>query len=101
MLIQIFHDYWVEHSLVIDVHLKTLNEKGAPWNGLSDGAKRYAIEVTYFSTPNKNTRTLVRNFPEPEDYQTIVKQLRKIANKINNIKKKELAAAVVQLSEEK
>ena len=97
MLVQIFHDYWIEHNLVIDVHLKTLEEEAkkeidtVPHEAYRDPLpKRYAIEVTYFSSQNRSIRTLVRNYPEPEDYQTVVKHLAKIARKINSFKKKEL-----------
>jgi hypothetical protein len=77
---------------VIDVHLKILGEdKQAPLNEHSgQSPHRYAIEVTYFSSPNKSVRTLVRSFPEPEDYQTVVKELNKIARKINSLKRKEI-----------
>jgi len=92
MLVQIFHDYWIEHNLVVDVHLKTLEvDKSAPPNEFSGRPpSKYAIEVTYFSSPNRSVRTLVRNYPEPEDYDTVVKHLAKIARKINSLKKKEL-----------
>jgi viroplasmin and RNaseH domain-containing protein len=110
MLVQIFHDCWIEHSLIIDLHLKTIEEKkksiteerSAPAEAYKDPLpKRYAIEVTYFSSPNHNIRTVIRNFPEPEDYQTVVKYLNKIARKVNSLKKKELSSEIGQLPEEK
>jgi hypothetical protein len=88
MLVQIFHDYWIEHNLIIDVHLKVLDGKDSQWDSSSGDPKKYAIEVTYFSSPQRSIRTLVRNYPDA-DYETAVKQLNKIARKINSIKKKE------------
>ena len=96
MLVQIFHDYWVEHNLIVDVHLKAIEEEsrkdrdGVPHEAYRDPqSKKYAIEVTYFSSPKRSIRTLVRNYPDA-DYETAVKQLSKIARKINSLKKKEM-----------